>query len=170
MFPWNKLLYKSIRENFVLDDNGINKLLTNIFVFGARYQVQGLKSLGFCAGPNAAGSRAPIEVTSTVRGDGFATYTGTSLVVNSVKTWRHTPHGVAKKSSCCATTAIDLNSRNPSLTALATAVRSPQIDGPYAAFSTLQPDEMVPFERRIAAPTLKLLYGLLGEKLGEISH
>lgn len=28
VFPWNKLLYKSTRKNFVLDDNDISKLLT----------------------------------------------------------------------------------------------------------------------------------------------
>lgn len=48
----------------------------------------------------------------------------------------------------------------PRLTALQAAVRSAQIDGEYVAFSTLQPPTIDPSATRIAAPTLKLLYGL----------
>lgn len=57
-------------------------------------------------------------------------------------------------------TATALNSVYPPLIALQAAVRSAQIVGLYAEFSILQPPVMLPSLNRMAAPTLKLLYGL----------
>ena len=57
------------------------------------------------------------------------------------------------------TMAISVNLVTPSLTALNSAVRSAQLVGVKAAFSTLQPVKMRPSSARSAAPTIKSEYG-----------
>jgi len=64
--------------------------------------------------------------------------------------------------------AIVVNLVFPSLTAFTIAVRSAHIASPYEAFSTLQPENMVPSSHRSAAPTLKLLYGTYALSLASV--
>src|ERR1700693_341866 len=49
--------------------------------------------------------------------------------------------------------------RSPSLIALKIATRSAQMVSPYVAFSTLQPEKILPEVLRKAAPTRKFEYG-----------
>lgn len=102
---------------------------------------------------NACGNNFNTEVINTRCGASLAIYIGKSFLANSVKNWRHTPHGVVNVFSWLPTMAKATNSRCPSLTALHIAVRSAQIEGPYAQFSTLQPVIISPVTVRIAAPT-----------------
>ena len=59
-----------------------------------------------------------------------------------------------------AATTMRTKSRCPSLTALATAVRSAQMVGPKEAFSMLQPVNTEPSLHSSAAPTGKWEYGM----------
>ena len=76
------------------------------------------------------------------------------LGANSRSTWRHTPQGTQSSRLRPAIT-MRTKSRCPSLTALATAVRSAQMVGPKEAFSMLQPVNTVPSLHSRAAPTGK---------------
>ena len=94
---------------------------------------------------------------------------------NSAITCLHTPHGVHRSDPCrsagAPTMAIALKYfrqscsapmpclRSPSLIAFTKAVRSAHIDGPNAAFSTLQPVYTLPSAHSNAAPTRKREYG-----------
>src|ERR1700732_3315470 len=77
---------------------------------------------------------------------------------NSHINWRHAPQG-GVSISVSVKTAMALNPRSPSLTALKIATRSAQMVSPYVAFSTLQPAKIRPDVLRKAAPTRKLEYG-----------
>src|ERR1700732_5506085 len=77
---------------------------------------------------------------------------------NSHINWRHAPQG-GVSISVSVTTAMALNPRSPSLTALKIATRSAHMVSPYVAFSTLQPPKILPDVLRKAAPTRKLEYG-----------
>src|SRR5437899_205289 len=76
----------------------------------------------------------------------------------SQSNWRHGPQG-GVGAAVSAATAIIVNSRSPSERALSSATRSAQTVRPYDAFSTLQPEKIVPVRERSAAPTRKFEYG-----------
>jgi hypothetical protein len=77
---------------------------------------------------------------------------------NSQINCRHAPQG-GVSTSVSVTTAMALKPRSPSLTALKIATRSAHIVSPYVAFSTLQPEKILPEMLRKAAPTRKFEYG-----------
>lgn len=80
-------------------------------------------------------------------------------LLNSLKNCLHAPQGLRYWLLMDPEIAILVIFLFPSLIAFTTAVRSAHIPSPYDAFSTLQPEYMVPSSHRNAAPTLKLLYG-----------
>ena len=111
-------------------------------------------------GPKPKGSSS--SMLRSIKSSGLlAMMTFSSGPPNSNRAWRHTPQGevicLFTSPRRLPTTAISVNSVTPSATALNRAVRSAQLVGVKAAFSTLQPVKMRPSLARRAAPTMKSL-------------
>src|SRR5579862_1672092 len=75
-------------------------------------------------------------------------------------TCRHAPQGEHATPWSLVTVTASISMFGPSsATAEKIAVRSAQLVIPYEAFSTLQPEKILPLVNRMAAPTWNLEYG-----------
>src|SRR5713101_1755148 len=120
----------------------------SVFIRGYRFQRKE-ESKGRC-------NKFP-EVVRSIFPFKFVRITGTSPQ-NSQMIWRHAPQGGVSV-SVSAATAMESNPRSPSETALKIATRSAQQVSPSVAFSTLQPEKILPDFARTAAPTRKFENG-----------
>lgn len=129
--------------------------------FSVLYSLYPVLGSSRCSGPKLSGKRPPTVVSFMPSSLTVEVYpagtssTGIASAQNSRMTWRQIPQG-ERASATSVFTASATKDRDPSLTALTSAVRSAQIVPPYEAFSMFAPDTIRPSDVSSAAPTRNL--------------